>query len=728
MDVVAKILIAIAVVIVVARLFGHAVRLLGQPQVMGEIVAGITLGPSVLGVIWPGAQEWLFPDEILPFLNIIAQLGLIFFMFLVGLELDAKLLRGHGRTVGFVLPLSLGLPFLLGVVVGLGIHGTLAPDIDRLGFVLFLGTALAITAFPVLARLLNEKGLNKSPVGAIALTCAAIEDVCAWMILAVVVAIVRSGGAADTLLTILYTAIFAGVMMLGVRPALAWLVPRWSRGPGLGGLGAGLLTLILAGVLVSAWITEEIGIHAVFGAFLFGAILPRTGGLVQEVTLKIEDFTLLLFLPVFFAITGLRTELQAIDSATVGYIGLLVLAAAIVGKYVAGTAGALMAGMPFRDSSVLGLLLNTRGLTELVIITIGKELGVVPDSLFAILVIMALVTTFMAAPLIDLTYRYRPEVAPAPASGRTAPQGGPQHVLVALDGTRADVELVELAVRLTEASGGRVTLARLIPQPERLARRTSMWDAEAAESAAQGRLAEIVEEHPDRLGRIDTIVDTVPDVGIAVVNQTGAVGADLVLVGWNRSLLGTNVLGGAVGRVLAEAPADVAVLVDQAGRGVALERGQTVVVPYGAGVHEHSAVKLATFVAEASGAPLEIVARDQRAQDMLAEAEAAGVRVSLTEDESPRRALAAALERAGLLVIGAGEDWAYERASFGGSRGRLVAGIVTPVLVVREGDLMEPEKMDVWLKSTRRSQLGDWLGSRIGSVPGAPAPGQKTPG
>lgn len=720
----AEVLIAIAVIVIAARLVGLLAARLGQPRVMGEIAAGILLGPSVLGAISSDAQDWLFPDEILGSLNTIAQLGLIFFLFLVGLELEPDLMRRSGRTVAFVLPLSLATPFLLGVLLGLATHDTLAPDLPTTGYVLFLGVALAITAFPVLARLLSEKGMLRTPVGTIALACAAIEDVCAWIILAVVVAIVKSGDTADTLLTILYTVVFAALMLFVVRPALAWVIDRWSGSGRPAGLGAGLLTLILVGVLVSAWITEEIGIHAIFGAFLFGAILPRRSDLVAEVTLKLEDFTLLLFLPVFFAITGLRTELAAIDSWTVAGIGLLVLAAAIVGKFVAGALGARLSGMPGRESTVLGLLMNTRGLTELVIITIGAELGVVPESLFAILVLMALITTLMAAPLIDLVYG-RPVPVFRPSQSGLAPGGGPRRILVALDGSAGDPALVDLAQRLAEPTGASLTLARVLPAPERLSRRTSTFSAHRAEELASSRLAQLVDEVTAAGTRASAVVETAEDVGLGVCKVAEREQSDLVLAGMHRTLLNRDVLGGPVATLLERCPADIAVFVDPAGESLSLERGTTVLAPLGGGDHEVAAAQLADRLAAASGVPLVVVARDEAAasvvREQLGEAE-----VVMAGDD-PRGALAAALEPAAVLVLGAGDDWALQPQSLGAARVRLLEGTVRPALVVRHGPGSgRASSLDGWLRRARRSQFGDWLASRTGASAPAGDP-QTTP-
>ncbi len=709
----AEVLIAVAVVVVAARLAGLAMARVRQPPVMGEIVAGICLGPSVLGAISPDAQAWLFPEEIIPSLDTIAKLGLIFFMFLVGLELDPAHVRGSGRTVGLVAALSLLLPFGLGVAVAIAVHGTLAEGIDRLGFVLFVGAALSITAFPVLARILSEKGLSRSPVGAISLACAAIQDVAAWLILAVVVAVVRAGGPADLIQTLALTAAFALVMFLLVRPALAWVVGRYRP---QSGLGAPLLTLLLVGVLGSSYATEEIGIHAIFGAFVFGAVVPRESVLIDEVTVKLEDFTVLLFLPVFFAITGLQTELGAIDSATVGGIGLVILAVAIAGKVVGGYFGARLGGVPSREASLIGVLMNTRGLTELVILSVGQGLGVVPDPLFAILVVVALVTTFMTAPLVDLI-QGRPEPVFRPSVAGVVPGTGPRRILVALDGSPGDASLVALAGRLAEPTGASLVLARVLPLPDRLSRRTTAISAADAERAATARAEGFADEVRAAGQRASVVVATEPDVGLGVCRLVEREGADLALAGWHRTFMPGNVLGGDVATLLERCPADVAVLVNRTGEGIAFERGSSVLVPIGGGVHETTAARLGDTLAGTSGVPLVLVARDEEEAARAAASGVEGARVVVAGADA-RATIAELMETAAVLVIGVGDDWAVERAGVGSRRGGLLAGLSKPALVVRRGDAEGGAgDIDGWLRRAGQSRFSDWLGTVTGRVP-----------
>ena len=402
-----RVLLAVAVIIAVSRAMGWAISKLGQPRVHGEILAGIVLGPSVVGVLWGPAVDFVFPSEVIGALRILAQIGLVLFMFLIGLELDLGALRGQGHKAVLISHASIILPMALGALLAVWLHPRLGGDVDRLGFTLFLGTAMAITAFPVLARVLQETGLYHSRIGVLTITCAAVDDVTAWCVLAVVVATVTSTSFGGTMLTIALALLFIVVMVRVVKPLLARSpeLPVW-------------LALTLA--LGCAWTTEEIGIHAIFGGFMAGAVMPRRPEVRSEIRDKLETATLTLLLPVFFVVVGLATRIDLLDTGYLWAIALLVIATAIAGKLGGSLLAARITGETWRDATTIGVLMNTRGLTELVILSVGLELGVINGTVFTIMVLMALVTTLMATPVLALVrpgHRIgEPEAIAVPAS------------------------------------------------------------------------------------------------------------------------------------------------------------------------------------------------------------------------------------------------------------------------------------------------------------------------
>jgi Kef-type K+ transport system membrane component KefB len=384
-----RILLAVAVVILASRLFGWAISKIGQPRVHGEILAGIVLGPSVLGLIWADGVDYLFPTEIVAALKVLAQLGLVMFMFLIGLELDLAKLRGHGHKAVLISHASIVLPIALGSLLALWLYPRLGDGVDHLGFTLFMGAAMAITAFPVLARVLQETGLYHSRIGVLTITCAAVDDVTAWCVLAGVVAVVKSTGPLDAVRIVAMSLAFLAAMLWMVRPLLRRVpsVPVW-------------VTMAMA--LAGAFVTEQIGIHAIFGAFMAGAVMPRDRGIEREVRAKLGTATLTLLLPVFFVVVGLATRIDMLDSAYLWGITGLVVAAAIGGKWGGSMVAARVTGESWRDAAAIGILMNTRGLTELVILSVGLELGVITTTVFTIMVLMALVTTLMATPMLAL--------------------------------------------------------------------------------------------------------------------------------------------------------------------------------------------------------------------------------------------------------------------------------------------------------------------------------------
>lgn len=396
-------LVQIAVVVISARVVGLLFRRIGQPQVMGEMVAGILLGPSFLGLVAPALSARLFPAASLGFLNSISQVGLLVFMFLVGLELNPRLLRGRGHTALVTSHASIVVPFFLGSLLALHLYPRLSDSsVTFTGFALFMGASMSVTAFPVLARILTERGLTRTRVGAVATACAAVDDVTAWCILAVVVAIVRAGGnGLPVWVTVAGSAAYIVLMMLVVRRGLARLERRYERD---GRVTQDVLGLVLLVVLASAWTTEALGVHALFGAFLAGAVMPKGEGFVHALTGKLEDLTVVLLLPLFFAFTGLRTRIGLVDGAEMWMFCGLVILVAVAGKFGGSAAAARLTGMTGRESLAIGALMNTRGLMELLILNIGLDIGVISPAVFAMMVLMALVTTFMTSPLLELVY------------------------------------------------------------------------------------------------------------------------------------------------------------------------------------------------------------------------------------------------------------------------------------------------------------------------------------
>jgi len=401
-------LIQIIVILVAARLTGAFVRRLGQPQVVGEMIAGIALGPSVLGAQAPHLAALLFPAGSLGFLNTLSQIGLVVFMFLVGLELDPKIVRERGRSALVISHASIVAPFLLGATLAIVLYPTLAGSrVPFTGFALFMGAAMSVTAFPVLARILTERRLTRTPIGALAIACAAIDDVTAWCILAAVVVIVRATGSGVATgvplwVTLGGSAAYVAFMLTGGRRALRILETRYAA---RGRVTQDMIAVLMLATLASAWITERLGIHALFGAFLVGAVAPKSDDFVHAVLERFEDMIVVLLLPLFFAFTGLRTEITLIDGAGAWLVCAMVTAVAVIGKVGGSAIAARVTAMPWRDAAVIGLLLNTRGLMELVILNIGLDIGVISRELFAMMVLMALATTFMTTPLVTWLLR-----------------------------------------------------------------------------------------------------------------------------------------------------------------------------------------------------------------------------------------------------------------------------------------------------------------------------------
>ena len=397
----------IIVIIASARLFGYLFKKIRQPAVIGEIVAGIILGPSIVGAYFPELTHFLFPAASLSTLSFISQIGLILFMFIIGMELDLKAIGKQAYGAVIISHASIIIPYTLGMLLAYYIYLDYAPaGTSFLSFALFMGIAMSITAFPVLARILQEKKLTRSKLGAMALTCAAADDLTAWCILAAVIALVKSGSSFSVLYTIGLAIVYVLVMLKIVRPFLEGLSHVYDqkekrRTP--------IIALLFVILILSAYITSVIGIHALFGAFMAGVIMPSNFNFRKIVIDKIEDVSIILLLPLFFVITGLRTQIGLINETHLWITFGWILLVAVAGKFGGSALAARMVGQSWKDSLSIGVLMNTRGLMQLIVLNIGYDLGILSPEIFAMMVLMALVTTFMTGPALDLINWLMPE-------------------------------------------------------------------------------------------------------------------------------------------------------------------------------------------------------------------------------------------------------------------------------------------------------------------------------
>ena len=409
-DPVSQLLLQLVTILVAARIMGGLSTRVGQPAVIGEMAAGILLGPSLLGWVAPSLFGGLFPPASLGTLQLFSQIGVCLFLFVVGMSVDVSHVRHKASSAVIISQTSIIVPAILGMLLATLLFSTYAGDkATKISFALFMAISMSITAFPVLARILDERRLSTTPLGAMALTCAAVDDVTAWSMLAGIVAIAQATGPGGSLLTLVLVGVFVATMLFVVRP----LLPRWlgRRVPEPGQLQPSVMVGALVLMLTSALTTELIGIHALFGAFLAGVVMPRTGDVGEHLRVRIEDFSTLFLLPLFFVFTGLRTRLTLLDDPTSWIVGVGIIAVAIDGKLGGSYAAARWTGMSKPDAFALGSLMNTRGLMELIALNIGYDLGILSPRIFAMLVVMAIVTTALTGPLLNVADRWRASLA-----------------------------------------------------------------------------------------------------------------------------------------------------------------------------------------------------------------------------------------------------------------------------------------------------------------------------
>ena len=692
-----RLMLAIAAVILAARLVGALIARFHQPRVMGEVLAGILLGPTLLGVVSPEAKDYLFPPDIVPLLSGAAQIGLAFYLFLVGMELDPALLRDRIGQAAFISNASVAFPMGLGFLVALPVYELLSPDVRYLPFALFIGVAMSVTAFPVLARILAERRMLKRPVGALSIAGAAIDDVTAWCLLALAAAIASSGEPSHALQVVALAALFTAAMLVVGRRLLGRMSKAYDE---VGQVPTLWLGVIFVGVLLSAFVAQQIGVAAIFGAFVMGLIMPRRAGLTADVSGRFESFVVLVLLPLFFVVTGLRTEINAINRPILWAVTLLLVVVAIVGKFVGAMLAARFGGFSLRDSAAIGALMNTRGLTELIVLNIGLDLGVISTQLFTMLVVMALVTTFMAGPilrLIDPRHELSEPVEEELRRARRAARddvpvpAGARAILVAPQDEKNLEALLDLAEPLALTTPPRELVLAQLVIPDRFVTGTSLDAGEVATTSE--RLDETRAELAAHGIAARAVAFTSILPGQDYVRLASEEEVDLVLLDGRRPLLGEGIPRGPVGQVLDEAPCDVAVLVERPGM-PPIDAQHPVMVPFGGGDHDWAALELAAWIASARETPLKLLGAaespngDGKASRVLGSAslvvqQLAGVETEAVLFELANDGLLRATEGAGLLVIGLSERWREE--GLGPVRAGIAKAAPAPILFVRRG-------------------------------------------
>ena len=719
-------IVQIGLILALSRVMGWLFNRMQQPQVVGEMVAGIMLGPSLFAWLAPHAFTYIFRPDLIDasgihadptqYLSILSQIGVIFFLFLIGLELDPKLIQNRGHAAVVISHVSIIAPFLLGTALALLLFSevfTRTPEMRFTSVALFMGAAMSITAFPVLARILTERNLHKTKVGAVTITCAAVDDVTAWCMLAFVVGIARVTGLKPAIQTAALSVAYVLVMFFVVRPFLRRLEAVYER---QGRLSQNVVAVIFLLILASAFTTEKIGIHALFGAFLMGAMMPKGTQFVRHLSEKLEDYTVVFLLPIFFAYTGLKTQIGLLNHAELWLITLLVIAVACAGKFGGSTLAARACGLAWRESAAIGILMNTRGLMELVILNIGRELGVITDAVFAMMVIMALVTTALTTPILNWVYPQRmfgPELEAPPT-----PTAGVRRrftVLIPVSDPSSGESLLDLAAAVAgpNKDARQILALHLRPPVDHEAYRSGL--DEAAEQA-DPVLEPIQAKAKAQKIEVEPISFVTRDVAEDIAAVARLRHADLVLIGFHRPVFGRALLGGTVRRVLGEVPADVAIYVN---RGT--EMPKRILVPYLGSTHDRLALQLAERLSRNDGGVeitvLHVVPphRDSAAQQLgaktevdrvftepaaatTASASASGggtavataapprtsVHMKVVEDPSPVDAVLREAATADLVLIGVAEEWDLESQFFGFRPQRIALECPTSLLIVRK--------------------------------------------
>ncbi|MDV3664585.1 cation/H(+) antiporter [Elizabethkingia anophelis] len=534
----ALLLIQIVTIILVARLFGWICMKMKQPSVIGEMIAGITLGPSLLGLYFPEFSAFLFPKESLGNLQFLSQIGLIFFMYIVGMELDLSVLRKKAHDAVVISHASIIIPFALGIGLSYFIYKEFAPDgVQFSSFALFIAIAMSITAFPVLARIVQERNLQKTKLGTIVITCAAADDITAWCILAAVIAIVKAGSFASSIYVIIMAIAYVFLMIKVVRPFLKRIADLQT---GKGIMSKSVVAIFFLILIISAYATEVIGIHSLFGAFMAGAIMPENTKFRNIFIEKVEDVALVVLLPLFFVFTGLRTEIGLLNHGHLWMTAGLIILVAVIGKFIGSALTAKFLRIGWKDSLTIGALMNTRGLMELIVLNIGYDLGVLSPEIFAMMVIMALFTTFMTGPSLDfINYIFKGKKS---ENEEDADDSGRKYkVLLSFDGPESGSTLLRLADNFTHKMNGNKSITAMNITPVQELHAFEMQDFE------NEQFVDVVQTSNELKLQITTLFKASNDAENDLVNITNKGNYDLLLIMLRRSIYEGSLLGRLLG-------------------------------------------------------------------------------------------------------------------------------------------------------------------------------------
>lgn len=536
----ALLLAQIVTIIMVARLFGWICMKMRQPSVIGEMIAGIVLGPSLLGLYFPEFSAFLFPKESLGNLQFLSQIGLIFFMYIVGMELDLSVLRKKAHDAVVISHASIIIPFALGIGLSYFIYKEFAPDgVQFSSFALFIAIAMSITAFPVLARIVQERNLQKTKLGTVVITCAAADDITAWCILAAVIAIVKAGSFASSIYVILMAVAYVFLMIKIVRPFLKRIADLQT---GKGIMSKSVVAIFFLTLIISAYATEVIGIHALFGAFMAGAIMPENAKFRNIFIEKVEDVALVVLLPLFFVFTGLRTQIGLLNDSHLWMTAGLIILVAVTGKFVGSALTAKFLRMSWKDSLNIGALMNTRGLMELIVLNIGYDLGVMSPEIFAMMVIMALFTTFMTGPCLDLiNYVFKGKGKKNQDDEDAQDNDRKYKVLLSFDGGESGSTLLRLADNFTHKMNGNKSITAMNIA---LVHELHTFEMEDYENK---QFEDVIHTSHELKLQVATLFKASNDVESDLVSITNKGNYDLLLVMLRKSIYEGSLLGRLLG-------------------------------------------------------------------------------------------------------------------------------------------------------------------------------------